>query len=191
MCASPTVPEQIHAARVAAGEANAVIGCDLVVAASDESLAKMRHDHTRVVVNSAETMTSEFVRGFAAQARSGNVGANPDPQFPTGSMEQQIVDAVGSQNAEFSTPPKVATALLGDAIATNLFMLGYAWQRAWCRSPRGAEQAIEINGTAIEANKAAFLWGRRAAVNPTAVAEAATPSRRCRSTTACRPASMS
>ena len=169
-------PEQIHAARVAAGEANAVIGCDLVVAAGDESLAKMRHDHTRVVVNSAETMTSEFVRGFAAQARSGNVGANPDPQFPTGSMEQQIVDAVGSQNAEFLDATKVATALLGDAIATNLFMLGYAWQRGLVPLSREALlKAIEINGTAIEANKAAFLWGRRAAVNPTAVAEAATP----------------
>ena len=93
------------------------------------------------------------MRGFAAQARSGNVGANPDPQFPTGSMEQQIVDAVGSQNANSLDATKVATALLGDAIATNLFMLGYAWQRGLVPLSREALlKAIEINGTAIGAN---------------------------------------
>ncbi|WP_068808657.1 indolepyruvate ferredoxin oxidoreductase family protein [Thauera phenolivorans] len=169
-------PEQLHAARVAAGEANAVIGCDLVVAAGDESLAKMRAGHTRVVINRDQTMTSEFVRGFAAQARSGDVAANPDPQFPAGSMEAQIVDAVGAGRAEFIDASRLATALLGDSIATNLFMLGYAWQKGLV--PLGGEailRAIEINGAAAEANKAAFLWGRRAAVDPQAVAEAARP----------------
>jgi indolepyruvate ferredoxin oxidoreductase len=169
-------PEQLYAARVAAGEANAVIGCDLVVAAGDESLAKMRAGHTRAVVNSDQTMTSEFVRGFAAQARSGDVGANPDPQFPTGSMEAQIVDAVGAGNADFLDATRLATALLGDSIATNLFMLGYAWQKGLV--PLAAEsilRAIEINGAAVEANKAAFLWGRRAAVDLKAVSEAAKP----------------
>ncbi len=169
-------PEQLHAARVAAGEANAVIGCDLVVAAGDESLAKMRAGHTRVVINRDQTMTSDFVRGFAAQARSGNVAANPDPQFPAGSMEAQIVDAVGADRAEFIDATRLATALLGDSIATNLFMLGYAWQKGLV--PLAGEsilRAIEINGAAIEANKAAFLWGRRAAVDLKAVSEAAKP----------------
>ena len=169
-------PEQLHAARVAAGEANAVIGCDLVVAASDESLAKMQKGLTRVVINRDQTNTSEFVRGFAAQARSGNVGANPDPQFPARAMEAQIVDAVGAQKAEFLDATRIATDLLGDSIATNLFMLGYAWQRGLVPLSRQAiERAIEINGTAIEANKAAFLWGRRAAVDLKAVVEAAKP----------------
>ena len=169
-------PEQLHAARVAAGEANAVIGCDLVVAASDESLAKMRAGHTRAVINSDQTMTSEFVRGFAAQARSGDVGANPDPQFPTSPMEGQIVDALGAQNVEFLDASRLATDLLGDSIATNLFMLGYAWQRGLVPLSREAIlRAIEINGAAVEANKAAFQWGRRAAVDPEAVRAAARP----------------
>ncbi|MDY0047178.1 MAG: indolepyruvate ferredoxin oxidoreductase family protein, partial [Thauera propionica] len=168
--------ELLHAARVAAGEANAVIGCDLVVAASDESLAKMQHGLTRVVINRDQTNTSEFVRGFAAQARSGNVGANPDPQFPAASMEAQIVDAVGADKAEFLDATRIATDLLGDSIATNLFMLGYAWQRGLVPLSRQAiERAIEINGAAVEANKAAFLWGRRAAVDLKAVIEAAKP----------------
>ncbi|MBI1905996.1 MAG: indolepyruvate ferredoxin oxidoreductase family protein [Rhodocyclales bacterium] len=169
-------PEQLHAARIAAGEANVVIGCDLVVSASDESLAKMRNEHTWAVINRAQTMTSEFVRGFAAQARSGDVGAQPDPQFPRDSMEQQIIDAVGEEHVEFIDAATQATALMGDSIATNLFMLGYAWQRGGV--PLAAEsilRAIEINGAAVASNKAAFMWGRRAAVEPEAVAKAARP----------------
>ncbi|WP_288023706.1 DUF6537 domain-containing protein, partial [Thauera sp.] len=167
---------QLHAARVAAGEADAVIGCDLVVAASDESLAKMQPGRTHVLINRDQTNTSEFVRGFAAQARSGDVGANPDPQFPAQPMEAQIVDAVGADKAEFLDATKLATDLLGDSIATNLFMLGFAWQRGLVPLSRQAiERAIEINGAAVDANKAAFLWGRRAAVDLKAVVEAAKP----------------
>ncbi len=169
-------PEQLHAARIAAGEANAVIGCDLVVAAGDESLAKMCNGLTRVVVNSDQTMTSEFVRGFAAQARTGDLGRHPDPQFPGNAMAQQIMEAVGVENADFLDATRLATALLGDSIATNLFMLGYAWQRGLVPLSKDAIlRAIEINGAAVDANKAAFAWGRRAAVDPQAVAKAARP----------------
>ncbi|WP_018988128.1 indolepyruvate ferredoxin oxidoreductase family protein [Aromatoleum toluclasticum] len=169
-------PEDIFAARVAAGEANVVIGCDLVVSASDESLAKMRTNHTRVVINRDQSNTSEFVRGFAAQARTGNVAKHPDPQFPSGSMESQIVDAVGNQNVEFLEASRLATAILGDSIATNLFMLGFAWQRGLVPLTRDSIlRAIELNGAAIEANRSAFQWGRRAAVDPDAVAKAAKP----------------
>ncbi len=168
--------EQLFAARVAAGEANAVIGCDLVVAAGDESIAKMQKGLTRVVINRDQTMTSEFVRGFAAQARSGDVSANPDPQFPTAGMEAQIVEAVGADKAEFIDATRLATELMGDSIATNLFMLGYAWQKGLVPlSGDAIMRAIEINGTAIEANKAAFTWGRRAAVDLASVADMAKP----------------
>ena len=168
--------DQIHAARVAAGDANAVIGCDLVVSAGDESLAKMRNEFTRVVINDDRSNTSEFVRGFAAQARSGDVAAHPDPQFPSGSMQAQIVDAVGAANVEFVEASRLATSLLGDAIATNLFMLGYAWQRGLVPIGRDAlMQAIELNGTAVDASKLAVQWGRRAAFDPAQVASAAQP----------------
>ncbi|MCB1886128.1 MAG: indolepyruvate ferredoxin oxidoreductase family protein [Rhodocyclaceae bacterium] len=169
-------PEHIHAARVAAGDANAVIGCDLVVTAGDESIAKMRGDYTRVVANHDRSNTSEFVRGFAAQARSGDVSAHPDPQFPAGSMQRRVADAVGAANVEFVVASQLATALMGDSIATNLFMLGYAWQRGLV--PLGLAalmRAIEINGTAVEAGKQAFQWGRRAAFDPASVDAAAKP----------------
>ncbi|MFN3983913.1 MAG: indolepyruvate ferredoxin oxidoreductase family protein [Rhodocyclaceae bacterium] len=169
-------PEQIHAARIAAGEANAVIGCDLVVAAGDESIAKMQAGLTRAVINRDQTNTSEFVRGFAAQARSGDVARHPDPRFPADQMARQVVEAVGEEQVEFLDASRLATALLGDAIATNLFMLGFAWQKGLVPLSFDAiMRAIELNGAAVQGNKAAFQWGRRAAVAPEAVAEAARP----------------
>jgi len=69
---------------------------------------------------------------------------------------------------------RLATALLGDAIAANLFLLGFAWQKGLLPLTReGLTTAITLNGTAVAANLAAFAWGRQAAVDPEGVARAA------------------
>src|SRR5690606_30891346 len=71
---------------------------------------------------------------------------------------------------------RLARAPLGDAIATNLFMLGFAWQRGLIPlSAEAIEGAIELNAVAVEQNKQAFAWGRVAAVDPERVEKAATP----------------
>jgi indolepyruvate ferredoxin oxidoreductase len=65
---------------------------------------------------------------------------------------------------------------MGDAIATNMFMLGYAYQKGWV--PLGAtalERAIELNGVAVEFNRQSFVWGRRAAIDLERVRRVATP----------------
>jgi len=67
---------------------------------------------------------------------------------------------------------------MGDSIAANLFMLGYAWQKGTVPlSAEAIEQAIELNAVAVEFNKKSFLWGRRAAVDLAAVEAIATPKR--------------
>ena len=49
-------------------------------------------------------------------------------------------------------------------------MLGYAYQKGLVPvSAAAIERAIELNATAVEANKQAFLWGRRAAHDRRAV----------------------
>jgi indolepyruvate ferredoxin oxidoreductase len=157
-------PGRLWAPRIAAGEADAVIGCDIVVTVSDESLVKMQQGRTRAVVNSDASVTSEFVRTVAEQARTGDLQRFRDPAFPTRAMEDQIVDAVGGDAVWFLNASELATKLLGDAIAINMFMLGCAWQRGLV--PLGAEaieRAIELNGAGVELNRAAFQWGRRAA----------------------------
>ena len=156
-------PEDLHAVRIAAGEANAVIGGDVVVSASVEALAKMAAGRTRAVINCAEMPTSDFTK-------------NPDWQFPLDTMERAVREAVGADNVDFFDAQALATALMGDAIATNLFLLGYAWQKGMVPvSHDGLMKAIELNGVAIPMNKQAFLWGRRAACDLEAVTRIARP----------------
>jgi indolepyruvate ferredoxin oxidoreductase len=67
---------------------------------------------------------------------------------------------------------------MGDSIATNLFMLGYAYQRGLVPLlETSIMQAIELNEVAIDANKQAFAWGRRAAVDLNQVEKIALPAR--------------
>jgi len=156
-------PEDIHAVRISAGSARLILGCDLVVAAGYEALSKMNTGRTRAVINSHQVMTGDFTR-------------NPDLAFPGAEMQRLIGEAAGPGQADFLDATRIATALLGDSIATNLFMLGYAWQKSLVPlSAAAIEQAIELNRVAVEANKAAFLWGRRAAHDLAAVEKAVAP----------------
>jgi indolepyruvate ferredoxin oxidoreductase len=85
-------------------------------------------------------------------------------------MQRSISEATGPDNTEFLDATHLATGLLGDSIASNLFMLGYAYQRGLVPvSASAIEQAIALNGVAVELNLDAFRWGRRAAVDPSLV----------------------
>jgi indolepyruvate ferredoxin oxidoreductase len=94
-------------------------------------------------------------------------------------MMKSIRDAAGDEATSFVDGTGLATALLGDSIATNLFMLGYAWQKGLVPlSLQALERAIELNGVAIETSKRTFAWGRLAAHNLSAVDAAAKPTLR-------------
>jgi indolepyruvate ferredoxin oxidoreductase len=149
--------------RVGTGAADLVLGCDLVVTSGSEALSKMNDRTTRVVINATVSPTAEFVR-------------NPDLQLPGTDMRADIVDAAGAENVDFVPAGKLATALLGDAIATNMLMLGYAFQKGWIPLlDASLMRAIELNGVAVEFNRKAFMWGRRAAVDLARVERLATP----------------
>jgi len=154
---------ELHAARLGTGDARLVVGCDLVVTAGAEAVSKMKPGETRAVVNSSSTPTADFVR-------------NPDWKLPGSDLQGEVAEACGASNVEFVPAAETATALMGDSIATNMFMLGYAWQRGWVPLGRTAiERAIELNGVAVDFNRASFDWGRRAAVDPERVAKLASP----------------
>jgi indolepyruvate ferredoxin oxidoreductase len=156
---APT-PEDIHAVRIAAGDARLVIGCDMIVAASDEAIAKMQAGITRAVINTGVAATGGFTK-------------DPDLELPAKEMAEAIREACGPEQADFVDAATLATALLGDSIATNLFMVGYAWQKGLVPlSQASILQAIDLNGAAVESNKKAFEWGRRAAVDLVAVQKA-------------------
>jgi indolepyruvate ferredoxin oxidoreductase len=146
--------DEIHAVRIASGGAKLLLGCDLVVSASQDALSKLELGQSSAIVNSHETITGDFTR-------------NPDLIFPNREMRQTIAEAVGEKNVEFLNATELATGLLGDSIAGNLFMLGFAYQRGLVPlSGEAIERAIALNGVAVEFNHAAFRWGRRAAIDP-------------------------
>ncbi len=167
-------PADIHAVRIAAGEADLVLGCDMVVVNDYWTLSKLRAGRSQVVLNSYEAMPGTFT-------------TRPDMQFPATDIISAVRKALGggdeaAMSAEAAAAralnvvdaTQLATALLGDAIAANLFMLGYAWQRGLVPLSLDAlMRAVELNGAAIEMNKTAFAWGRLAAVDIEAVYEAA------------------
>jgi len=148
---------QLHAARIATGDADIVLGCDIVVAVGDDALDKMRAGFTRAVVNTGRAITGEFMR-------------DPDYAFPFAAMQDQVRAAVGTGAADFVDISRLATLLTGHSIMANMFMLGYAFQKGMVPvSSAALIQAIELNGVAIEENRKAFLWGRRAAFDPEGV----------------------
>ncbi len=156
-------PDALHAARLGTGDANLVVGCDLVVSASGDALEKMNPARTRALVNATTSPTAAFV-------------SNPNWQLPGSDLRHDIAAACGEQNAEFVPATELATNLMGDSIATNMFMLGYAYQKGWV--PLGGAsivRAIQLNGVAVEFNVASFTWGRRAAVDLERVRRIATP----------------
>jgi len=151
----------INAVRVPAGDADLLLGCDLVVAAGDEAIAKVNVERTHAVVNDFSSATAEFV-------------SDPDAHIPKEAMRSLIETEVGTGKTRFLEATDLATRLLGDSIASNMFLLGYAMQNGLVPVSREAlEQAIRLNGVAIEFNLRALEWGRRAALDLHEVEQAA------------------
>ncbi|MCE3001407.1 MAG: indolepyruvate ferredoxin oxidoreductase family protein [Xanthomonadaceae bacterium] len=144
-------PKDIHAVRIAAGEADLVLGADMVVVNDYWALSKIRAGRAKVVLNTYEAMPGTFTR-------------NADLKFPAAQIIEAVRQGSGGVAPEMIEATDLATALLGDSIATNLFMLGYAWQKGLVPvSLEAIERAIELNGAAVQMNLKAFGWGRYAA----------------------------
>jgi indolepyruvate ferredoxin oxidoreductase len=156
-------PDAIHAIRVAAGRADLVLGGDIVVAGTRKILAAVKHGATQMVVNTAEFLPGEFTR-------------NADFSLPSERLKRAIVADAGPDNAHFINAGGIASALFGQSIGANMFMVGYAYQLgAIPLSAAAIEKAIELNGEAVAMNRAAFHWGRRAVVDRAAVENLAKP----------------
>ncbi len=143
--------EEIRTTRVGMAAADLILGCDPIVTAAKESTLRMREGRTRVVLNSHSAPTAAFVK-------------NANWQNPSDRCVADITAAVGAGGLGLFDADAVATRLMGDSIYVNPMLLGYAWQKGWI--PLGREallRAIELNAVAVEANKAAFEWGRQAA----------------------------
>jgi indolepyruvate ferredoxin oxidoreductase len=157
-------PEDIRAQRIATGEADLILGCDMLTAGALDAISKTRPGRTVAVINTHQQPPGQFAQ-------------NPDWQFPADQIRALIDESVGGR-AHFIDATRLATALLGDSIATNLFMLGFAFQKSLIPLQEDSIlKAIELNGVAVDPNKQAFSWGRRAAVSPEQVEKVALPAK--------------
>ncbi|MCO6186766.1 indolepyruvate ferredoxin oxidoreductase family protein [Rhizobium sp. L1K21] len=147
-------PEDISAIRVPAGGSNLILGCDLAVSATKKVLSTVTEDHTLFIANTAEIMPGSFTQ-------------NPDFSFPAELMKKTIRKAAGEGKTRFFDADEAARQLFGNALAANMFMLGFASQLGGLPvTPASIEEAIALNGQAIDMNISAFRWGRVAAENP-------------------------
>jgi len=150
-------PELIHTTKVDTAKADLIIACDSIVAAGKPTLSLMREGHTFVALNVHGTPTAAFVN-------------NPDWQLPSAHCEAALQSAVGAAKLGQFDAEQVAVQLLGDSLYANPLLLGYAWQKGQVPIEQAAlMRAIELNGTQVDNNKAAFEWGRRCAHDLAAV----------------------
>src|SRR5438034_696850 len=141
----------------ACAAAGAEAAGDIVVAGNKKVLAAVKHGTTEMVINLAEILPGDFTR-------------NADFSLPTERLKRAILADAGRDKTHFIDATRAATALFGNSIGANIFLVGYAYQLgAIPLSAASIMQAIELNGEAVEMNQAAFHWGRRAASEPAAV----------------------
>ena len=155
--------DNLRCAQIPAGKVDLLLGADLIAASGRDILARLDADRTRVVVNTHEEMPAAFIH-------------NPDFEFVESTMLAALAKATRSSDPVVVDATGLTTALLGDSIAANLFLLGVAFQRGLLPVSEAAIiRAIELNRVAVDHNVHAFTWGRHAAVDPAAVRRRAGP----------------
>jgi indolepyruvate ferredoxin oxidoreductase len=147
----------VTCSRIVTGTADLVLAADEVVAASKETITLCESGRTHGVINSHVIPTADFIlnRDFNFQSPKVNI----------------VLENALTRDSSFFDFTRPAEVLLGDSIATNMMMMGYAYQKGLLPlSAKAIEQAIEVNGVSIKMNTQAFQLGRLAAVDPARLA---------------------
>jgi indolepyruvate ferredoxin oxidoreductase len=144
----------LNQVRIDTQQADALLACDLVVGASADALATVKHDRTEVIANVHELATAAFVR-------------DPDASLHAPALLAKLRAAAGDARVSTVDAQAIAEAMLGDTMPSNIVMLGVAWQRGLVPlSAAAIDRAIELNGVAVAANRLAFGLGRLTAARP-------------------------
>ena len=143
----------VTCSRIVTGTADLVMAADEVVAAAKDTITLCESSRTVGIINTHVIPTADFIlnRDFNFQSRKVN----------------HVLETELRKDSSFFDFTKPAEALLGDSIATNIMMLGYAYQKGLLPlSAKAIQQAIEVNGVSIKMNTQAFQLGRLAAADP-------------------------
>jgi len=140
--------ENTGAVRVDPGQADLAILCDVVAAAHPNALSCLRPGHTHAIINEYLAPTAEFTR-------------NPDAPLDAQHLLSQLKTTAGENQVRSFNAHQAATLLFGDSLLSNMLLMGMAWQQGSMPvSSAAVEQAIRLNGVAIQANLDAFHLGR-------------------------------
>jgi len=144
-------PDAERSPKIITGGTDLLLACDSVVAAGAEARNTLERSRSHAVINSTISPVADFVR-------------HNEIDFREAAVLRAVEDRIQSGNSHRLAATKIATALMGDSIATNIFMLGYALQKGLVPlTVESIEQAIRLNGVAVESNLATLTWGRVAA----------------------------
>src|SRR5690349_14513858 len=135
--------------KLGAGECDLYLGCDLLVAADPKNLAVTAVDRTVAVVSTAEVPTGPMV-------------SDPARSFPDrAAVSQPITDRV-RDGAVLLDVRQIVLGLFGDDQFANVFLVGAGFQTGAVPLPPDAiEEALRVNGVAVEKNIQAFRRGRQ------------------------------
>ena len=156
--------QTVAANKVGMGTANLYLVLDALGGVTPVNLDRTHPTRTVAVVNTTPNPTGEMIR-------------NNTILFPTESSIRRNIDPYtrAAQNL-YVDAGTIAEGLFGDHMATNLFMLGMAYQAGLIPlAAASIEQAITLNGVAVQQNQQAFRYGRRYVCEPQAVLDLAVP----------------
>ena len=151
--------EEMRTGHIITGGSDLLLACDIVAAVGKVAHETLNPERTHAIINTNNTPVAQFV-----------LERDADPH--DSQIRKTLEDVTMKEGRHYVPATSYALALLGDEIATNIFMLGYAWQNGLIPLHKESlERAIELNGVAIEANKKSFNFGRLAAHDPKIVEE--------------------
>ena len=149
------------APKVSPASLDLLLGCDLVVSTAPQIMATYLEGRTKAVVNDHVVPIALFTR-------------QPDMPMQSAPLTKRIAGSIRSEDMTLVNATTIATKLLGDSIASNLFLVGVALQLGHIPlTVEAVERAIELNGVAVPFNKQALAWGRWMAIDPGMVTQAA------------------
>ena len=139
-------------------QADLLLAFDQLVAGSPRGLHTSDPERTVVVGSTTKTPTGEMITHL-------------DITLPTeDALSAQIADNTRSEHQHWADVQMITSELFGSTTTANSFVVGMAVQAgALPISPERIEEAMALNGVAVESNTAAFRWGRAQIADPAAV----------------------
>lgn len=145
--------DEITALRIPAGEADVVLVCDQIVGNARDVIASIEAGRTHVLANGDVSITGDFTQ-------------NPSAVADASLLARRLEKRAGEDHFHILPFSRLAERLVGDAIGSNLMMMGYAFQRGWIGiAIDDIQSAIRLNGVSMQMNLDAFEWGRQLAIH--------------------------